>query len=235
MKTTMLIIFLWLPFWAQAQDVLLEKDLSKSVYYKKSGINHTYFGYIIVDASFYFFKKDSRLPVLPVRSHSFSAGYRWNRRIYGIYSAGLTASYLYDVFAIAQKQGKKFPTTLEHDKEKLQKHNLALEYYNRFTLKKEYSQLGVYLDAGLYGTLVVASRYKVQDENDDTLFYGDTKMVIIKKVRYIEPFNYGIIARLGYNRYALTTRYRLSNWIKKSYNFPQLPKMSIGLEVSLYW
>jgi hypothetical protein len=230
----LLLSFLCFPSMVNSQEIVLEKNLSKSVLFQKSGIDHNHFGYLVSNYSLFLFKVNNDLPVIPAKSHTFSAGYRWNHRVYRIFSMGFTGAYLYEVFALKQETGKTFPNTILHQKEKVQKHSMATEIYSRVTLKKEYNQLGVYLDIGAYESLSLATRHKMHDKNNDPAYLGSTRDLTLKKLNYIEPFNYGVLFRLGHNRFSLFTGVRLSRWLKKSYEFAQPPKISLGLDLSLY-
>jgi hypothetical protein len=229
-----LLFFLCIPSMVNSQEIVLEKNLSKSVLFQKSGINHNHFGYVVSNYSLYLLKKNDDLHVIPAKSHTFSAGYRWNHRVYRIFSMGFTGSYLYEVFALKQETGKIFPNSILHQREKVQKHSMATEIYSRVTLKKEYDQLGVYLDIGAYGSLSLATRHKMHDKNNDPAYLGSTRDVTLKKLDYIEPFNYGVLFRLGRNRFSFFTGIRMSRWLKNSYDFAQPPKTSLGLDISLY-
>jgi len=54
------------------------------------------------------------------------------------------------------------------------------------------------------------------------------------QLKYVENFSYGLLARIGVSRYALTAQYRLSDIFKSSYAMPELPRLIVGIEVGLF-
>lgn len=227
------ILFLFLSVNIFSQEIVLEKDLSKSIYNKKTGMNHKYFGSFFFDVSAIPYQKSGTLDIIPFKSHSFQIGYRWNHRVYGIYSAGFSGSYLYEVLSMEQKMVNTFPSDALHEKEKLQKHNVALDIYNRFTFKKEYNNLGYYIDLGVYASAAPANRHKMIDKNTDPAVSGDTRVTILRNVKFIEPFNTGLFLRAGHNTFYGLIRYRIGSWIKDPYSNIQPPAWSVGAGVNL--
>ena len=100
-------LFLFVFYYAGAQEVLLEKDVTKSNSNHKSGILHKHFYYVNADYSFYFIgNKD--FPYIPFKSHTFSAGLRYQQRIKGNVMAGIGGSYFYTSLHIDQNKVKSF-------------------------------------------------------------------------------------------------------------------------------
>jgi hypothetical protein len=50
----------------------------------------------------------------------------------------------------------------------------------------------------------------------------------------MENFAYGFLARAGTNRYVITAKYRMSDIFKSSYAIPELPRLTVGVEVGLF-
>ena len=56
----------------------------------------------------------------------------------------------------------------------------------------------------------------------------------ITHLKYYEPFNYGVLARFGINRYVIYANYRLSDLFKSSYNYAELPRLTLGVQIGLH-
>lgn len=234
-KSIFLLFFLFhLMIGLEAQEIMLDKDSQKSVITKKAGINHKSFGYLFVNYQVYAYKSSSNLDIETIKSHNFSIGYRRIYRITDFYSLAGGLSFLNDSYTIHQGGNKTFPTSQIHESERVLTYNFSGEIYNRFILKKEYDQLGLFLDIGAYGSVSLGSRHKMFDSSTNSGFFGKTQELKVKGLKYIEPVTYGLSIRFGYNRFTFVLRHRLSNWLKSSYGFPQPPKTSLGLELNLY-
>lgn len=231
MRLLLVNLFCLIYFNTLAQEILLEKDVSKRNANNKSGILHKHFYYFTADYSFFFIgNKD--FPCIPFKSHAFTLGLKYQHRITGNFMAGFTGSYYYNSYHIDQTENKNFPTAEIFDKEKIQLHKVYFDLYSRVLLKKIYNHLGVYIDAGLYFTYLLNSRHIIIAS--DTVYNGAKSILKIKGLKYIEPYNYGITCRIGYKYLAMAGRYSLHNQIKNDYYSKQLPAFTLGLEINIY-
>jgi hypothetical protein len=231
MRFYLIVILLFAINFVRSQEVLLEKDVTKSRSNNKSGILHKHFYYFSGDYSFYFIGNNN-FPYIPFKSHAFSAGLRYQHRIKGNIMAGVGGSYHYNSYHIDQNKDKSFISPEKFDSEKIQLQKLYIDLYSRFILKKVYNELGGYFDAGFFGNLLMSSRH-IMINSEDSVYQGKTTEIKIKGLKFIEPFNYGIYARLGYNHFALVGRYILNRPFK-DYTPYQPPVFTIGIEVNIY-
>ncbi len=218
----------------KSQEVMLEKDTRQSAISKKTGVNRKHYGYLFGNYTVYTYKSTSNLNIETFKSRNFSVGYRRVCRVTDIYSLVGGALFLNDSYTINQLVGKTFPTTTLHKYERVLTNNFSADFYNRVIIKKEYNQMGLFVDFGAFGSLAVCSKHKMYDESTNINFFGNTQMLAVRGLKYIEPFTYGVVLRVGYNHFAFVLRQRLSNWLKPSFGFAQPPKTSIGLELSVY-
>ena len=161
-------------------------------------------------------------------------GYRFKRKINNIYSLGWIINCNLKSFDIKQNALKIFPTNIISEKEKLLTRNLALGLYNRFNFGKRGNYIGNFIDVGanfewnFYPTFVI---------NNKNIFNaslsGNTKQ-IQSNLKFNNASNYCIAAALGFNKYVIYSTYRLSNIFRNSFNFPELPRFIVGLQLGLH-
>ncbi|MFA5971315.1 MAG: hypothetical protein WC780_03100 [Lentimicrobiaceae bacterium] len=163
-------------------------------------------------------------------SIDFDFGLRYKRRITNYLAAGLDLGIITAAFKLKQKSPKTVPDTVINDKEKIQISSLVSSGYVRINVGRRGNYIGNYLDLGAYAGWNFQKKHKTTNENDE----GEKVKVLTSKLNYVESFSYGLLARLGVSRYALTAQYRLSDIFKNSYAIPELPRLIVGVEVGLF-
>jgi len=106
---------------------------------------------------------------------------------------------------------------------------LGSNVYFRINFTRRGNYLGNFLDFGASVDWTFAMRHFTKEKTDN----------IITKTRsrgydYYNPLNYHVFARIGFNRYVLSGSYRLSDVFKNKYNYPELAKITVGLEIGLF-
>ncbi len=217
---------------AHAQSILLERDINESVYVKQKGPNKKRFTHLYYDFGLYMPTESNQLYQMGYSFRNFM-GIRNYYRVTNTYIMGFNLEFGWENFRVKQEIQKTFPAPGIHKKEILSTSNLGLEYFNRLLISKRGTSLGTWIDAGFYGNLNLGSRHVTKDKSEltDQMKYHKE---IDKGLKYVNVWEYGLKARLGLKRYALTGSYRLSNWISGLNNSYEPPQLSIGLEVGLY-
>lgn len=207
-----------------AQDVLLERDLSESVYLKKKGPNKDKFVHLYFDiASYYSLGEDNNSEYEDGSSLRSFIGLRKYYRLANNYIMGGSVEYGWERFKIKQDV---------YDSEVLSTSNIGLEYFNRILLSQRDKTLGYWIDAAVYGNLNLSSRHMTKEKAQSTDNIKNRKQ-IEKGLEYLNKFEYGLKARLGFKRYAIVGSYRLSDWVSNTVVF-EPPRFSIGLEFGIY-
>ena len=113
--------------------------------------------------------------------------------------------------------------------------NLNLGIYQRINFNRRGNMVGKYLDLGGFGAWNFARNHVYSRKGFSTETFNWVE-INERGIDYIENFQYGLEARLGTNRYALTCRYRLNDLIKKenAMNLGELPRLSLGLEIGFF-
>jgi hypothetical protein len=216
----------------QAQSVLLERDLNESVYVKKKGPTKDHFFHLYYNYESYV-RDRAGLPYDPLFSYRDYVGMRNYYRVAGRYLMGLGLEFGWEGFNVKQTPQKTFPSTGMHKRETLSTTNLGLEYFNRLLITQRENSLGVWLDAGVYGNVNLGSRHVTKDKltsSDEARYHKE----INRGLRYLNPWEYGIKARLGYKKIALTGTYRFSDWYSGENATLEPSRISVGLELGLY-
>lgn len=214
-----------------AQSVLIERDLENSVYVKKKGPDKNRFFHLYYDLSY--FATDAETPYDNQYCYRNFVGARRYYRLAKSYIMGVNLEFGWENFRVKQDNQKTFPTTGEHKKELIGTTNLGLEYFNRLLVTRKEGSLGIWLDAGAYGNITLGSRHVVKNKAAATSEVKYQK-IINRGLKYLNPWEYGVKARLGYKRYAVLGTYRLSDWMAKSYSGYEPPRLSLGFELGFY-
>lgn len=159
---------------------------------------------------------------------------------------GFDAYYRFSQYRLEQDSAKTFPSSTIFSKERLSTHGMGLELFIRFRFDKNYDKkYGYSLDIGAYGEWNFARRHVIWQKYEDEDFLGDryfkTQKAISKRVGYINPWEYGLSAKLGVKNFTIYSTYRLSNFFKKDFDediipvdlSQDLPKISVGLQLRL--
>jgi hypothetical protein len=229
-----------------AQEVKLAQDVGSDTLKSKFGPNlkhyvHAYVGYGLVAGPSEAKGSQVKYP----SSHEWVFGVRYKYKIGEVYGLGLDLALTPQVFALKQQEGKLLPNTVHHDSEKLKFTNIGLGFYNRFNFDKRGNYMGTFLDLGVYGNWMAHSAHVFQDPDSYPLSGVKNIKVQENDLKYLANFNYGALVRLGFNNYVFYGTYRISDLFDSGYgvfdlngknvfDFPELPRYTIGFQFSLH-
>jgi hypothetical protein len=157
-------------------------------------------------------------------------GGRYKLRITRNYSMGLNLSYNLYSYKINQKDGKFLPDTIMHKAERFLFSNLSLGYFNRFNIGRTGNFIGKFIDIGVYCEWVHFSDHYFKDKLEN----GNVTRTHVSGLDYVQKIQYGVFANFGLTRYSIIVKYRLSNLFKSSYDYPELPRFTVGFLVGLH-
>jgi len=165
-------------------------------------------------------------------STTFSVGIRSKYRLSKFYELGYEVSYLRTRYLPVQDSLKNLPNAVQHDMEMLANNALEVVFFNRFKLKNKDHSAGIFIDLGAYANWNYRNVHYTKDE-DITPGSGRT---VVKNyfLDYMNDYAYGVTARLGFNRFAIDFRYRLSDVFESKATYGELPNMVIGLQLGLH-
>lgn len=230
-KITALLIALLFSLNTNAQSVLLERDLSESVYVKKKGPNKSRFMHLYYDFASYYTAGQKDVAFEDGSSFRSYIGIRNYYRLANSYIMGFGLELGWENFNV-----KKDATVFSfenHDKERIGTTNLGVDYFNRILITQRESSLGYWIDAGAYLNYNLGSRYVTKDKLPSGMGFR-TQKEIYKGVDFLNKWEYGLKAKLGYKRYAVVGTYRLSSWFSDASSLFEPQKFSIGFELGMY-
>jgi hypothetical protein len=223
-----IILFISTSCWSQA--VLMHQDVKDNVVGKHGpnlkNFSHFYIGFgLVVGAS-----DSAGSDVIAGKSSNFVLGYRYKLRINNFFAIGCEAAFNSYSFSLKQNAAKITPDTIVHDKEQLNIGNLGLAGYLRFNFGRRGNQVGKFVDVGSYGDWRISGVNFTRDKMDN----GNVVKTKISRLDYFNRFNYGALARIGFNRYVIYGTYRLSDIFKSDVKYPELPRLTIGLQIGIH-
>lgn len=220
---------------AYGQETLLEKEV-KPVSIETTGPNLRTFSHTYIGFGFYALQSEgSGSDIRFWHSGTFHVGKRFKFKITDYWAWGVELEYFRQDFELKQNSDKMFPNNILHDQERLVLDNGGLALYNRINFSRRGNIIGNFLDIGGYINGSFSIKHIAKDEVDDPAYGSERVISIRKKLNYAERYQYGIKARLGFNRYVVTANYRLSDIINSSIpGISELSRLSVGLELGIH-
>lgn len=230
MKKIFTAILLSVSLGAFSQDILLNQNVRADSIRPTRGPNLKHFTHFYVGLGFPVSTNGIENYTIPGLSTGLDLGFRYKRRINNYLATGLELGINSTSFKLKQKEPKTVPDTILNNKEKLQISCLKSSGYIRINIGRRGNYIGNYLDVGAYGDWNFQKKHKTTNENED----GEKVRVSTTRLKYIENFSWGVLARVSVSRYAFTAHYRLSDIYKSDMAVPELPRLIVGVEVGLF-
>ena len=200
---------------------------------KKRGPNLDRYGQIFIGYGFIVGPSENdSATTIPVSSSTFTLGWLSKWRINRWYELGFDVAYQYSSFKLEQDSSKIVPSTTLYKKEKLVFNRIEIAPFQRFKFRNRYHSTGTFLDMGVY--FGYNYRIKHQTREDDQVPGSSTSRTINLGLDYTEDINYGVMARLGFNRFIFYARYRFSDLFTEDSNLPELPRYNVGLKIGIH-
>ncbi len=217
-----------------SQTVVLEQNVKNDSIIPKSGQNrrnytHLYIGYAQV------FGTSDKIggDIEYGKSSYITIGLRYKYRITNHEAIGAYISYDSDLFRLKQNSNKILPDTILHNiKEKLVFNSFSIGIFNRINFdKRRGNAVGTYLDLGAYGSWNFNIKHFTKDKEEITNNNIKTNRT---KLDYPNKYGYGLFAQFGSKNWSIFFKKRVSNLFKDSYNYPELPRYVIGLQLGFF-
>ena len=230
MKRLFTLIFLSFSFGAFSQDILLAQNVKADTIRPTRGPNLKHFvqGYVGLGLPVY--TNEDVIYTKFGASSAIDFGLRYKRKLASHFAIGLDLGASLAGYKIKQDDGKTVPDTIINEKEKFQINTIMGSAYMRINVGRRGNYIGNYLDLGAFGGWNCVKKLKTSNENAE----GEKVKVVTSGLNYVENFSYGLLTRLGSGRYAFTAVYRLSDIFEASYEIPELPRLTIGVEIGIF-
>ncbi len=228
-----LILFLaafFIAFSTFSQNIVMHQTVDDTII-PKHGPNLRNYSHFYVGYGFIAGKPDAiGSDINYGNSGNFVFGFRYKFKICKFWAIGYDIDLNTYSYNLKQDSTKITPNKILHKKESLNTTNLGMGLYTRFNFGRRGNQIGKFIDLGAYGDFMVAAKNYTKDELNN----GNIVKTTISKLKYFEPLNYGATARIGFNRYVLYGNYRISDMFESSYIYPELPRITIGLQIGFH-
>ena len=218
---------------AQAQQVLVQANVADDTVKSTFGPNRRYFGHLYVGYGLLAGPAEAGAGLrYGLGSTELRGGGRLKIRFTQALAATVDLGYGYLRYDLAQNGQKLLPTPDLHRHESLGLHQFYSEIGLRLNAGRRGNAVGSYLDLLAGGGWAASTHHTTEDDPSpgigavETTEYG---------LPYLRRWSGGVGARLGFDRYALMARYRLSPAYASGYTaWPELPHWLLGLEIGLF-
>ena len=228
-----------------SQEVLLEKNVEEQ-YTGTRGPNMRHYGHLYVGAGMVAdFGEEEGTAIDWWRSGQFMFGYRYKLKLLSFYAIGLDIGYKYTSYFFEDRNSNPFqelnPLTWEpeRDRHSLANNGIGLELYHRINIGRRGNSLGKYFDTGFRGQWNFADAEEILIRTDDKNVPAMRTKIKNRRLNYIEPFSYGLTARVGFNKIVVHASYRLSDYFRDKINesvsisIPEVPRLAAGVQLVL--
>ena len=164
------------------------------------------------------------------KSYYLETGTRSKLGVSKFFEIGLDQKFSFHSFYISNR-GMYTDDSISIDKERLNLFSYKLSPFLRIHFTKRGDSHGKYLDLAPYGEAVFMSRLNqwVPDTGD----FSNKEKISYRGPNFINPWNYGVSARLGTNVFQIFGTYRLSSYYKNGNDFPELPRLTFGFMMDI--
>ena len=217
---------------ARAQQVLVHGNVADDTLKTDFGPNRRYFGHFYVGYSLLAGAGGAGAGLrygLP--SWELRLGGRMKRRLSQAVAVNLDLGYAYLQYGLAQNEQKTVPSPALHRTESLSLHQVYSELSLRLNAGRRGNNVGTYLDLLAGGSWVAATSHRTEDDPAPGIGSVETTE---HGLPYLRPWTTNLGARLGFDRYAFTARYRDSSANRAEYAWSELPRWLLGLEIGVF-
>lgn len=189
--------------------------------------SHLFIGYGFVTG----FDLDSS-EIIYGKSGAFTLGYLFKWRIARHLEGGFDVAYHRTAYHLKQDSSKTVPTPKLHKKEKIVFNSLQASPFVRIKLLNRFRSNGTFIDLGGFTGWQYSVKHETV-ENNLTQGAGKTKTVNTD-IQYKRDYVYGLLARVGFNRFIFYGRYRMSNIFTDKSGFDDLPEYEVGIKIGIH-
>ena len=230
MKRIIFIALLFASANAFAQEILLEQNVKSDSIRPSRGPNLKNFSHFYIGLGFPLNTNEDVTYTKFASSTAIDFGFRYKRKFTNFFATGFDLGIGSTSYNLSQDVPKTVPDTIINEKERFRIFSVSPSAYLRFNIGRRGNYVGNFLDLGAYGDWNMRKMHLTVNKNEQ-----DEKVKIeTTRLDYMENFSYGFLARAGSNRYVVTAKYRMSDIFKSSYAIPELPRLTVGVEVGLF-
>lgn len=234
-STFLIVALFFYTEFAQAQTVVLEVDREEEKEDEKTergpgrkNHNHLFFGLDFITGPM-----EEGGEIKQPGSMSYYNGLRMLFNYSGSLGFGIELSYHSHNYKLRQKEGKLVPDTIINYKEKLRTDAIRLGIFKRFVFSDKESLIGNFIDLGGAAEYNIINYHIIKNKADAVHDYRGTKLRY-SGIGYNNVYNVHAFFRLGFNRIVFNASYRLTDMFDTSYDYPELPRINVGIQLGLH-
>ena len=218
-----------------SQNVIMKETIDTTKKVEAVGPNRKHFGHLITAYGFGIQSNNTEYTIKPFGSGNYFLGYRNKQRINKTFAYGFSIAYNYRNFHLLPKLTDTLPGPFRFDKESIKFNNIYFDLYQRINYGRRGNSLGKFIDVGFYGEYAFSTVYSVKHNLPANNNMQANKVALkYKNLNYLNPFNYGLTLRIGFDKYVFFGNYRISNCVKGNTVMKELPRISAGVEIAMY-
>jgi hypothetical protein len=230
-----IVFFSWVEF-STAQVILIQENVNADTTLSETGPNRKKYNSGFYSIGMIFGAPDSIGSAIDAKaSFHLQLGSRVKLKLNNVFSWGIENMLDYKSFRIKQIDDKTFGGDVIHKKEAFIVLSYELLFFTRINFDpKRGDHLGKYIDLGAFGGYNFLRRHKVVD-TVNTQYGFERGKYIMSDLKYVEKFNYGLTARIGWWGLSLYCNYRLSDLFKpyQSIDYQELPRYEAGINIDI--
>lgn len=211
-------------FAVDAQTIEMEQDVNADTVLSNYGKNRKHFVGTTLGFGVVAGQTNSDSMQLGGLSDKFTTGIYYKNKVSKAYSILLSANYGLSIY--------RFKTEEETLFNRLRINEVNAEFGNRFNFGRRGNVVGNYLELGISGIYVFHTKQESKQKVDDPEVNYKSRKVEFSGLKYVEQINYAAHARLGFNKFAITAEYRLSDLLNANAGY-SLPPLILGLRMDL--
>lgn len=157
-------------------------------------------------------------------------GLRSKYKVGAIYSLGWELELDYTTYKFEKDPAILSPTGSIIDIRRFDATALKLGFFNRFNFDPNRGNfMGNYLDLGINAGYA----YSMKEVSKYSTGYGSA-VTKVGNLDYVNSFQSEVFAKIGHSRIGIWAKYRLTDLFESKSEKPELPRMSVGIELGLY-
>ncbi len=160
-------------------------------------------------------------------SAEMSFGLRSKYKIGSVFSFGWNLGIEYTDFKLRQIERKTLPSPTLFKVQRLDFSYVRLGFFNRFNIDPSRGNvIGKFLELGLNGKYA----YSVSEIQKYNTTNGNARTEI-SSLKYVQRWHGDVYAQIGSGHLSLWATWRLTDLFKPNYNYPDLPRLTAGIEI----
>ncbi|MBN2667654.1 MAG: hypothetical protein JXR60_00365 [Bacteroidales bacterium] len=227
LKSYIILLFFVANINAFSQIVLMQEHVDSTYEKHQFGVNQRHYLHLFIGLGFSF--GDSHGQGLVTKfggTSTYDLALRYKLKLNNYFATGIDAG--------LNGQYVSYPVKDPIEKDKMNITSLKYAWFFRINFGHRGDIMGKFIDLGIWGTNVLDSYLIIEQEVENQDYRIEE--TYYRHLKIFNPFNYGLVFRMGWNQFAIFAEYRYSEIIKNQYlNQKRLvPEWTVGLQIGLH-